>query len=331
MTNKIICYHHNDLDGYAAGWQVHLNEPGAMAENFITKTYTDAFCTHHIGKIVYIVDLSFTEQTLHDLISICEEAYKVIWIDHHKSSINVIEKYKDELSKYNNLIYFVYEGISGCALTYMYFYIINTFGNEYFKESYKIKIDFDFRTANITHHNMAISISLPVYLAYISDYDCWIKSNANTDYFINGCNLYYHGVTIYDGHDTKFNTQFWHDIKYKKDKFIEQGETIALYLKARYSTELAIGSYESEYKGNKILCLNSRGNSLNFGDMIELYPMVVLFRYEGKYAMFSYSLYASSKNLNRLNCNEIAEEFGGGGHSCAAGFSSDKMVFKPII
>lgn len=126
---------------------------------------------------------------------------------------------------------------------------------------------------------------------------------------------------------------FWATLEWKYLEYIKDGKIVNEYLKSRYARELAIGEYESEYEGRKIYCLNSRGNSFNFGDKVTKYPMLVLFQFNGKYNSFSYSSYSSEKYTGeggRFECNKVAEKFGGGGHVGAAGFTSSDLIFKPI-
>lgn len=98
MANGYLCYHHNDMDGKAAGFEVYnyLLSQGVKpnANMFIMRGYDEPYNENDFAnKTVFIVDLSFTLSSIQKLFTICEGAAEVFWIDHHKSSIECIENY----------------------------------------------------------------------------------------------------------------------------------------------------------------------------------------------------------------------------------------------
>lgn len=110
----MICYHHNDMDGKAAGYCVHKLKPVEIEdfpESYIMSTYSDILNKHKPNDDVFIVDMSISDSTYPMLLEICKTAKTVTWIDHHATSIDIIEKNKKELQSIKNLTYFV----SNCA------------------------------------------------------------------------------------------------------------------------------------------------------------------------------------------------------------------------
>ena len=109
------------------------------------------------------------------------------------------------------------------------------------------------------------------------------------------------------------------------NKLISKGKIIDEYINTEYARYRTSNAYESEYNGIRCAVLNRAANSLIFGDLYERYPFVSTFVYDGQ--KFKYSIYSNKEDIE---CNKIAEKFGGGGHKGAAGFMTDKIIF-PFI
>ena len=331
-----VVYHHNDIDGHAAAWNVLLNiKPNMIdvpAETFIEMDYDSPFDQDHKGKTVFIVDISFTTSTIIKLFEIAEKAEKVIWIDHHHSSIEAINLYKYKLDNLRNLTYFVHEGVCGAALTFMYFYLhnIGKADSIYFM---KIKQAGSIGRFNIQSPKGKFEVSIPKYLSYIDDFDCWKNRDSSSENYILGIECRDYRITVpVNGHDKKIiNYQFWKNIANNSTiyQYLQDGTTVKEYLTQKYKRDITDG-FESTWNDMTVFCMNSRGNSQVFGKKIYEYPFVVLFEYSGEHKKFVYSLYSEPiGDEPAVDCSKIAEEFGGGGHPKAAGFSSDHMVFLP--
>lgn len=334
MKENYVVYHHTDMDGHGAGWQVHLNEPDIPLHNFHAKGYESPFRSHKDGDTVYITDLSFTKETIKALFEICDKAERVIWIDHHKDKIN----------QYDNLTYFIHEGISACALTYLYFIHGKNYGFDLFGKNKIIADQNEFKYISLIENfdkssgkeTRAVKYELPKYIAHISDYDCWNKVDKDSDPFIIACESYCYSVQSRATDDPEalvFNENFWGSLAFDKvvDKFIKDGKTINRYLTSRYARELADSGFVSTYNGKDIYCMNGNGNSFVFGDKQEKYPMTVLFNYNGQIGKYEYSFYSSANVKDRIMCNEVAEKWGGGGHPGASGCSVDHILFYPKV
>ena len=114
-----LIFHHTDMDGYSSA---------AVVEHFVNNcycrpvNYNNYLPTleeiHKTGKefdTIYIVDYSFTNDTLYLLQELLEE-YNVVWIDHHKSSLGVLDQLQ-----YDNLSYCVNIDYCGAINTWEYF------------------------------------------------------------------------------------------------------------------------------------------------------------------------------------------------------------------
>lgn len=69
------------------------------------------------GKIVFITDMSFTENTIDSLFAIAKKSKLVVWTDHHKTSLWFLDKMKDYEDNYN-IIPILYDGMSSSMTTH---------------------------------------------------------------------------------------------------------------------------------------------------------------------------------------------------------------------
>lgn len=349
----MVCYHHNDLDGKSAGYLVHKMKPAGVidyARDYHSTGYNDKFNKHTLKDDVVIVDLSISEETYPMLLETCRTARTVTWIDHHKTSLEVIEKHREELQSIRNLTYFVSSCASGAALTYIFFSlpkrdlqdIRSISDNEY----YKIDAEFEFIpdepiskiTAILTRYQKndeseaavyTYKYKLPRWLAHVDDYDCWKKNYSSTEAIFLGIESRFTGLTFGDGEENTFFNDFWEELDHNEEEVLElyytKGSAVKQYLTERYNRELS-DSFEWTFKGTKFLCKNGLGNSWNFGEKIKEYAAAILFHYAGSSGKWVYSVYKENPNSD-FDCSEFCKQFGGGGHANAAGFSTDHLIF----
>lgn len=159
---------------------------------------------------------------------------------------------------------------------------------------------------------------IPEYIQLVSDYDCWnYNFEPTTTYFKLGIDA------------IEFNAldNVWGDLKNNKnsifDSIVNKGKIIKEYIDENNKFYREAYSYESEICGYKALVVNRKSNSWIFGDKINDYPLVCVWVFNG--SVYSYSVFSTDNNVD---CSKIAEFYGGGGHKGAAGFSSDKLLFK---
>lgn len=291
------CFYHNDLDGRCAGAIVAQYTGNYNPENYFEVDYVMQLPLDKVqeGEQVWFVDYSFKENSMYVLDSLINRNCDIIWIDHHTSSINLQEQYK-ELKLIKGIRQ---DGISGAGLTYMYCH------NKLFNE-------------------------IPYYIKLVSDYDCWqYKYEPDTTYFKLGVE-----TEPFDALDKIWVELAEHDYLYRlSGGFIEKvpmpqtktGKIIKQYIDQNNKYYREHFAYETEIEGLKCLVVNKKSNSWIFGEKYKEYPLVMVWVFNG--SKYTYSIFSSNKDID---CSKIAEKYGGGGHKGAAGFSSDKLLFKKI-
>jgi uncharacterized protein len=287
-------YHHNDMDGRSAAYIAYkfIEEyqhlyPDKEQTEFIELDYKKEIEIDKINdnETVVIVDYSFTENTLPTLMAMIHKSNTLIWIDHHKSSVELINAH-DELG-------YMFRGIisdemSGAALTYKYFYDLA--GND-------IKFE-----------------DMPYWIRLVSDYDTWkYIYKEQTIYFKLGMDsLPYHPLdNVWNRLDDKDNDEA--STSYLQ-VLINRGESLKKYIDKENASNLKRFGFESEFEGQKCYAINKASNSWIFGDKIKEYPFVMTFTFNG--SDYTYSIYSEDKETD---CSKLAEKYGGGGHKRSSG------------
>ena len=349
------CYYHNDMDGKAAAKEVIdiLKSSGKpiVPNKFKSMSYLDSFDIHTgYDSYIFIVDISFTKETITKLFDICDNVSprsSIIWIDHHTSSMDVLNDsdLRNKLRSYSNLIYFIDDKASGAALTALFknvvlkcrelniTSILNYSGYLSIKKiddtSTNIsdrcysKIDFDGLEVDNDDPIMELSdvwFCIPKYCLMIDDYDRWQFKYKDTKLYILGCDAYNTELFNQDGSIT----EFWNERFSSIDRLVIEGDVVDRYLGNRYAREFST-TFTTKINGFSVLCKNAMGNSFNFLDKQKDYDAVSLFYFDGAQNKWSYSIYSSNPNFN---CKDVAEYFGGGGHKSAAGFSLDTCIYS---
>lgn len=160
-------FYHNDNDGKAAAavifHHLRLNGLDIVEEDFISVNYNENIPTaDQVNEYdhVFIVDYSFTENTVQNLIDISKKVDgNVWWYDHHKSSLEVYEKVLK-----NNICYHA---------------IVDTD-----RSGAKIVFDVFLKNNNNIPSYMAEVINL------VDDYDRWIHNDPRSLLFNIGSAIY---------------------------------------------------------------------------------------------------------------------------------------------
>lgn len=340
----MICYHHNDLDGRAAAYLVGKFSHNFNMDSFKECDYQDKFDKHGKNDVVFIVDISISESTYQMLIDTCKSALHVIWIDHHATSIDLIKRHGIELMQIPNLDYFVSNCACGAVLTYAFF---KTFENPFrytdlidtHKRYSEINASYEYseESSNGFIHVTAVNgfyvaadkfIKIPKWLFHVDDYDCWKNIDISTNRFKLGTDACNTKLFIRLPNNKQFVVNpFWDDLFEYENKiyeYIENGTVIQKYLESRYADELE-KVFEKKIDGTTFICKNAMGNSWNFADLLKKYDAAILFNFNGKTHMWTYSIYSDENS--KFDCKKFAEKYGGGGHVHAAGFSSEMLIF----
>lgn len=253
------CFHHNDLDGRAAGAVVAQYENNYNPSDYFEVDYSTRIPIEKIDKDerVYFVDYSFTEDTIDTLESILDITKNVIWIDHHKSSIKLVGMYPDLLERTKGIIR---DDISGAALTYMYIY----------------GVSYD---------------DIPLALKYVSDYDCHILSMPDVMEFKYGIDIEDYSP-LSDIWGTLLSSDGYSTINY----IITNGRIAKRYHDNQCESIRNSIGYESLLDGYKVLVINRDGNSTLFGDKFNEYDICVRWSFNGR--LYTYSLYTTRDDID---------------------------------
>lgn len=254
------CFSHNDLDGRGARALVAQYENNYNEEDYFEVDYVQELPLDKILKDekVYFVDYSFSKNTYHVLLEILKITKNVIWIDHHQSSIDLIDEHP-ELESIEGIVR--NNNISGAGLTWMYF-------------------------------NKKDDLSeAPEFVKLISDYDCWILSNKNAMFFKLGMDA----LPNKNVNDEVWSTLLSDSLE---DDLIKMGKTISLYMENDNREYCEKYSFETKLPGfdYKVLACNRKSNSLLFGDKINDYDIVCPFVYDGN--KYTYSLFTNKDNID---------------------------------
>lgn len=277
----IICFHHNDPDGYCAAAIVKLRHEEAYRAHKLTFISVDYRDPEHLDfslitseDKVIIVDFSFPPDVMNKLL---KQTNKVTWIDHHATA-------KDY--GYENLA-----GLrdftgrrSGCELTWEY-YISNT------KDSR--------------------GPEMPTAVRLIGDYDTWrMKEKAISIPFFEGLKSY--GLASPDS-ALWYNLLLWEGRAQLISEMIQDGHACIRYRRAYGAQIIKSFGYITHIDGIEAIAINCFGfGSLLFEDITVEQPIKICYIFDGeKYTISFYS--------ETVDVSVIAKKLGGGGHKGAAG------------
>lgn len=302
-------YYHNDLDGACAAAIVKyyyeiFNHVILKEEDFIKLNYKGSIPIDMIeeNETVFFVDYSFSKSDYTVLKELLDKTTDIIWIDHHKTSIE-FEKEHPELNLFG------LRNINRCGayLSYVFLFLGDNLSDN--------------------HSFIDDENNVPLYIKLVDDYDRWQFKYKSTMDFKNGMYIenYHPMATIWDSlyEDTLPDTLF---VENMLDKIIQKGSVITRYIESNNNYIRNELCYESEFEGVKCAVINCLGDSKVFGEVYYKYPMVIMWTFDGN--KYKYSL--RSHEDSNIDCSQFAKKYGGGGHKGAAGFISDKMLLKKI-
>lgn len=330
----MFCYHHTDLDGNSSGYIVSricdIMEIPYTPYDFKGVNYDNPMDAHNGHQdIIFITDLSFTQKSKSTLFNLCKDADKVIWVDHHQSSLDLCNN--EEFRKEMPMNLFAFIGNGGCGAlnafrliqSVYYTQVPSGINDEYNTILKDILKGNDVYNIYILPDDLSY-IGVPFWLMHVDDYDRFVLKYPCTMDFINGMNIVDTRTVIKDNETGKLiMNNFYKDLESDDvfvDKCIEAGSTINSYLDNRYARELShtfeVTVNDKDGNDRVILCKNAHHNSINFLHKFEEYDAVSIFYFNGK--GWIHSVYA--KDSSTFDCKEFCERYGGGGHFHAAGF-----------
>ena len=327
--SKILIIHHNDHDGYVAagimGFYLYKNNKGSLSIKYLEADYIqpldkliedNTYDVYSYDKI-FLLDYSISTDENAKFILDLQEKSEVIWIDHHKSSIDTIQKYTRLLSIPGYRVI----GMSGALLAWVY----NNMG--FLPLKYCTKLEENSNTYNIISVGDIDEIikytHTPITITAVHYYDIWDHRNPETE-------LFHLGYNIENPNDIfAVITAAYADLSIYKDA-VNSGKVIKEYVDAQNKEYCESSGFEisiyDKYTDRtySVFALNTdRCTSLTFGDNMDKYDICMPFYYNGKKHAWSHSLYTNKADVD---CSYIAKALGGGGHQKAAGFTMKTCV-----
>lgn len=270
---------------------------------------------------VFIVDLALDEYIISLMEKFIEKKCKIVFIDHHQTSMNNIEH---AVLKNENVTWFVQIGVSATLLTWVFSSMNDV--ERVTCHGWKLGVEYDF-TPDMAHFafypgtaKQTPDHNIPGVIRYINDWDVWIHQFPETRYF----NLAFGIVSDKSPTSDVWDTLIYGDDRYLYTRFIEPGKQLFDYQESLNRRAMK-RAFETEINGVKCLALNQAGNSTVFGDKINEYPMVCLFYYNGTGKFWKYSFYSNEKT--GIDVEELARSLGFGGHKHASGAQSKELIF----
>lgn len=150
-------------------------------------------------------------------------------------------------------------------------------------------------------------------VTYVEDYDLWRHEYPESLFFNNGSMMYKCGPL----------DLIW---ELNPTEVISVGKIITKYRELTDTKNAKGSSYNITINDIPCIVLNTTTKSSQaFGKLYEKFKIAIRWSFTGEY--YEYSVYSQDENID---CSLIAKHFDsrGGGHKGAAGFRSDKMLFK---
>lgn len=367
---NILCISHDDADGYASSAIIKEGFENVILEYDYNGDYTD-FGTfslkEHYGStvtvintgdyyadmsqykteirkadIVFVCDLSFKQEQI-DYIT--EQANLFVWIDHHKTSLEVENKDDRTLFK----MVWSEPGISAAALCWLFinkwFYGFATEGNACIEDDayYTPSIIKHVSLYDTFHPDAVNEFSYGLHTVDMTKPEFWNKLLAPTlryvvmrehKQLIHYCSemrdynlpfqcgsVYVDNVILRNGAAAKKWAEDYYEMA-RKECLVD------CFIKIRYKD-----MDKEKFVIYHIAVMNCHGNSFMFGPEYYNYDAVVKYtinkNFEYKYSMYSNRNPKGDSPL--IDCSVVAKSFGGGGHAGACGWRSDHNLIKEWV
>lgn len=302
--DSILCITHTDMDGIMAG---SIVANAFQTNNWIMANYGknnkigfdfENGCME--GKDVIITDYSFS--TVENIMDLLNQKPKSLSIfDHHMNTLELAMS--EELDKAKN-----HASQNGIEL--FYDIDINRCGT---------KIIFDALKDDATTDAQEKLVDL------VDTYDRWkfTKEDLSPLYL----NDYLYGSTQTYVMSPAVVGLFTANMEFLEDR-LKIGKAYHDIKEEMNKLTSTAFSFTTEFKGYKIKAIEARGNSTLLGNAINEFPFVVIFHYDQWKKSFVYSMFKTTDS--DADILSIAKSYGGGGHTCACGFTSDERLITPF-
>lgn len=327
MNNTTLILHHDDNDGKAAAAIImqDIIESGTgdykLIECDYTKTleeYINSVKDWANSKEVYILDYSISNDTDAQYLTKIYATLgpRLIWIDHHKTSLEMLNS-----PSYSGLKYITgprINGISGCALTWIYKHVDA-------EDTNPVYVEFLNRynnTQQVVQSDCALTIlqdlKCPTVLQFIHRYDIWDTNDLVISFHYGFGDKSPEEIRQIIAGETDINIINIQNIGFCIRSNIKEENKKEVY---NHSFEVDVNYREATYKA---LALNTnRFTSLTFDDTINEYDLVIPFLFDGEH--WRYSMYTVKDNVD---VSVLCKALGGGGHVKASGFSKGYFIFE---
>lgn len=291
MASRVY-YHGADLDGWACA-AIYATKRRKV--HLYPIDYGQKFDTTDIEKNDVVAILDFCPDDPHVIQLIIEQVPVFYWFDHHESSRKMYEreKFKDIHTPPGLFVTDSKENpMSACELLYMYMYDC-----EYKDISYYIRL--------------------------LGRYDVW-QHDSDPQVL-----PFQYAMRAWLG-DPRTNLQQWKKLLNPSSsdhklfqKLIEHGKFIQMHEEKESAKKAETLCFEMEFEGYKTLAINRTLESSKFFESIydpKKHDLILQFAYHGDFWKLSFR---SAKP--EVNCAEIAERFGCGGHAMSAGATVQEL------
>lgn len=298
MKNLVV-YHRVDFDGIFSGAIInyYLSHFPEEECDFLGWNYSDLLPDLTGYDKLWLVDLSFPKETM---IEIKQSGMKIVWIDHHETSINASLD-----GNYTDLPGIRRIGTAAAELCW-----------EYITDGKK---------------------ETPKVVQYIGAYDVWDHSRFNWDNEVLPIQFALrtlYGIKL-ENLMKVFKTMV--DMPNFTDELMENGRTICEYNRKRWSSAVKSFAFPIEIVGTslKALCmLSTEFGSNSFASVSNEYDVFCVANLRESGNVYSVSLYSSGdeSKLGDFSCGKfMADKYSGGGHKGAAGGTMTEEQFINLI
>ncbi|MGL5692065.1 MAG: DHH family phosphoesterase [Bacteroidales bacterium] len=302
-----IMYHKVDMDGItSAAITLHyiINKLNASMDEIELLPWNHNYGVEKLNnyEVLYILDLGLKMEGCTGMLNISNYTDKLIWIDHHISGKSDYERYLAENPEFNPNwdVINTTERKSACFLAMEYLY------------------------------PQGISNSVTELVSILSMYDVWIRDDedfwndtilpTNTSMYANYLHYGTDGVIkLMELFNTDFNII---DI-------VKEGQIMLKYMNS-VNKSYASNIRMANMWGYNVLHINSKvrnSNEFKYAKELESADMLCAYAYVGGRWLYTITSNSHSKTGVEVDCSKIAEEYGGGGHVGAAGFTLDYLLF----
>jgi len=286
MEKKVVVFYHSgDLDGDASAAILyrHLKEQSVILIGVEYGASIDEIALTKDADIVYVVD--FTFEPFDRMIEL-SKATNLIWIDHHKSSVEAVKR-NENISFKGSLV----ENTKSAA--YLSW--------EYFNPN----------------------LEVPYAIKQISLFDTWYHNNNEEILnFYDGLEATCKMNPLDDIWNRLFKNR---DDRELENKIIDKGKIIRDYNILKHKEYASEHAFETEFEGYKAIVLNiGIPGSIKFNSVWDgsKYDIMIGFS-RRKNHIWKISLYSDKKHID---CSAICKKYGGGGHKSAAGFETHEEI-----